>query len=71
MGEPKTAKERQTTTRGKLKKDNAAYKAYLEKDRSRKAEQRKRQREKMSKKKHEEYKIKERTRDNVLLDPRQ
>ena len=71
MGEPKTAKERQIATRGKLKKGNAAYKAYLEKDRFRKAEQRKRQREKMSKKKHEEYKIKERTRDNVLLDPRQ
>ena len=41
MFKPKTAKERQTARREKLKKVDAAYNAYLEKDRFRKAEQRK------------------------------
>ena len=63
MDKPKTTKERQTARREKLKKDDAGYKAYyLQKDWSKKVEQRKNQRQKMNMKKHEEYKIKERTR---------
>ena len=60
MGKPKTTKERQTARRKKLK--NAAYKAFLEKDRFRKTEQIKKTMKKMSQKEHEEYKIKERIR---------
>ena len=58
----KTAKERQAKRREKLKKDDAAFKVYLEKDRVRKAKKRKHVKEKMNEKEQEEQRVKERIR---------
>ena len=59
----KTAKERQAKRREKLKKDDAAFKVYLEKDRVRKAKKKKKNvKEKMNEKEQEEQRVKERIR---------
>ena len=55
-------KERQAKRRAKLRNDNEAYKAYLEKDRQRKATQRSAAKETMRNAEVEEHHLKERLR---------